>query len=61
MEKLYIEGPDGKLEAIEELDKAIKEQIKENDKHRRKRRNGNVRSIKGEARDVAPDDAERRG
>lgn len=53
MEKIEILGPDG-FEPMEELDKAIKEQIKVNE--RKQRRNGNVQKHKRKAGKLASDE-----
>lgn len=54
MEKIEILGPDGKYEEASVLDEAVKEQVKINE--RKRRRNGTVQEDQGEARQLAPDD-----
>jgi hypothetical protein len=54
MEKIEILGPDGTYEEASVLDEAVKEQIKINE--RKRRRNGTIQEDEREAGELASDD-----
>lgn len=62
MEYIEILGPEGNYEDASVLDNAIKEQKQTNEQRKRKkRRNGNLQKDEGEAGELASNDMHRRG